>query len=74
MARKELSAEEKRLKEQKRYTNSHGGPEVRIDAKGKYFCLRCGAFICDEGCSKLKCPGCGAKFDWQKCIIKTPVL
>jgi predicted RNA-binding Zn-ribbon protein involved in translation (DUF1610 family) len=69
-----LSPEEKRLKEQKKYTNSHGGPEVRIDKKGRYFCLRCGSFICDEGCSKLSCPDCGNKFNWRKYIIKTPVI
>lgn len=74
MVRKELSPIEKRLKEQKRYTDSHGGPEVRLDDNGKYFCLKCGSFICDEGYSKLNCPGCGMKFDWGKYIIKAPVL
>jgi hypothetical protein len=66
--------EEKRLKEQKRYTDSHGGPEVRIDSTGKYFCLACATYICDEGSSKIKCLGCGKKFDLGKYIIKTSVL
>jgi hypothetical protein len=74
MARKELSSEEKRLKEQKKYTNLHGGPEVRIDEKGRYFSLQCNSFVCDEGCSKLNSPGGGMKFDWRKCIIKMPVI
>jgi hypothetical protein len=50
--RKELSPVEKRLKEIK-YTGSHGGPEVRINTNGKYFCLKYGSFICDEECSKF---------------------
>jgi hypothetical protein len=66
--------EEKRLREQKLYTDSHGGPEVRLDSKGKYYCLTCGSYICDEGFSKLKCLKCGIKFDWRKQIIKTSVL
>ena len=66
--------EEKRLKEQKRYTDSHGGPEIRMDTTGKYYCLACATYICDEGSSKFKCPGCGMEFDWQKYIIETPVL
>jgi len=74
MVRIQLSSEEKLLKEQKKYTDSCGGPEVRVDTKRKYFCLKCGSYICDEGCSKLNCPGCSMEFDWQKFIIETPVL
>jgi predicted RNA-binding Zn-ribbon protein involved in translation (DUF1610 family) len=66
--------EEKRLREQKLYTDSHGGPEVRVDIKGKYYCLKCAIYICDEVSSKLKCPGCGITFDWRKQIIKTSIL
>jgi rubrerythrin len=74
MIRRELSPLKKRIEEQKKFTDLHGGPEVRIDIKGKYFCLQCGSYICDEGYSKLYCPGCGKKLDWNKYIIETPVL
>lgn len=69
-----ITAEEKRLKEQKRYTDSHGGSEACLDSKGKYYCLKCGSYFCDKGSSKLSYPGCGIKFDWKKYIIMTPVL
>jgi hypothetical protein len=75
MARRELTQDEKRLKEQKKYTNLHGGPEVRVDTNQKYFCLGCGTFLFAQGSPTiLRCPVCLKKFDWQKYVIKTPVL
>jgi len=72
MVRKELNPAEKRLKEQQKYADSHGGQEIRVDTNRKYFCLKCGSYICDEGCSKLNCPSCDLEFGWKKCIIETP--
>jgi len=74
MAKRAQTLSEKIFREQRKYTDSHGGPELRVDTKGQYYCLRCGHFVCNEGSLKSQCPACGMKFDEQKYIVKTPVL